>query len=109
MSAECSPDVQECLRRFREEIDRLDTEIVSILASRLMLCRQIAEFKKLHGIPMMQPARVAGVLENVSALGARHGLDPEFMRSLYREIIDRACQLEDQIIGGHEHTRHVSE
>jgi 4-amino-4-deoxychorismate mutase len=92
-------ETHETLDRFRAEIDRLDKEIVRVLASRLTLCREVAEFKKQYGIPMMQPERVARVLDNACALGERSGLDPAFMRNLYREIIDYACQLEDEIIG----------
>lgn len=88
----------ETLNDFRCELDQLDQELVALLGRRFEICRRVAHFKQQHGIPMMQPGRVAEVKERSAGLAARHGMNPAFMRTLYAHIIDEACRLEDEII-----------
>lgn len=88
------------LAGFRQQIDGIDEEIVDALARRLDLCRRVAEFKRQHEIPMMQPHRVEEVKRRAAQLGARHGLAASFMFDLYSLIIDHACWVEDEIIEG---------
>src|SRR4029078_4050757 len=88
----------EALDEMRRAIDRIDAELLSTLARRLSLCAEVAELKRTHGIPMMQPARVELVLARRAAPAPRHGLRPEFVGRLYMLIIEEACRLEDEII-----------
>jgi len=92
---------QEALLAFRQQIDGIDEEIVGSLSRRLALCKRVAEFKRQHEIPMMQPHRVEEVKRRCAQLGARHGLAESFMFELYSVIIDYACRVEDEIIDGH--------
>jgi 4-amino-4-deoxychorismate mutase len=90
------------LNAFRERIDALDATLVELLAHRLEVCREVARWKRAHGIPMMQPERVEAVKHRCAELGVARGLDADFMRSLYGLIIDHACALEDEIIDAKE-------
>lgn len=91
---------EEVLSGFRRQIDGIDEEIIDALSRRLGLCRRVAEFKRQHEIPMMQPHRVEEVKRRAAQLGARHGLAESFMFDLYALIIDYACRVEDEIIEG---------
>lgn len=95
---DAGPD--EVLAGFRRQIDGIDEEIVDALARRLGLCMRVAEFKRQHEIPMMQPHRVEEVKRRAAQLGAHHGLAESFMFDLYSLIIDHACRVEDEIIEG---------
>jgi len=86
------------LQLQREKLDRLDDEIVSLLGTRLRICRDIAAHKKKSRIPMMQEGRVAEVKRRVVARGKAEGLSEEFLSSLYEMIIAEACRIEDSII-----------
>ena len=55
------------LLTFRKELDELDEQLMSILARRFAVCRQVAEYKAATSIPMMQPARVAEVKRRAAA------------------------------------------
>lgn len=83
---------------FRRELNALDAEIVRLLGQRFGICRAVAHHKREHGIPMMQPGRVAEVKERCAQLAREHGMDPDFARRLYGMIIDEACRMEDEII-----------
>jgi 4-amino-4-deoxychorismate mutase len=86
------------LEGFRAEIDAVDAQIVEGLAKRFEICQRVANFKKQHGIPMMQPERVEAVKQRRRELGMQHGLDGDFMVSLYSIIIQETCRMEDEII-----------
>jgi chorismate mutase len=86
------------LAGFRGELNAVDAEIVRLLGRRYGICRAVAHYKREHGIPMMQPGRVAEVKERCAQMAREHGMDPDFARRLYGMIIDEACRMEDEII-----------
>ncbi|HZV73803.1 MAG TPA: chorismate mutase family protein [Conexibacter sp.] len=93
------------LASFRERIDRVDEQLLGALAERIAICREVAEYKRDCGIPMMQPDRVAAVEERWAELAAERGLDADFARSLASAVIGEGCRVEDAIIGDGENGR----
>lgn len=88
----------ESLTPYREKINRVDSSILDLLAQRLIICKEVAHYKKKHQIAMMQPQRVEMVKQRCVDLGLTKGLRPEFIRDLYSLIIGEACEIEDIII-----------
>jgi chorismate mutase len=86
------------LDNFRLQINRIDDELVDLLAQRLGICREVADFKKANNIPMMQPARVEIVKQRCAERGMGRGLAPDFVRGIYELVIGEACRIEDEII-----------
>jgi methylmalonyl-CoA epimerase len=82
------------LASFRERIDRVDEQLLSVLAERTAICREVAEHKREHDIPMMQPDRVAAVEARWAELAAERGLDEDFARSLARTVVAENCRIE---------------
>lgn len=75
---------------LREEISRLNEEIVERLARRVDVSVRIGAFKGRHGRPIVDPGREARVYEQVRGLAKRHGLDDEGVGRIFREIV-RLC------------------
>ena len=88
------------LASFRERIERIDERLLSALAERVAVCREVAEHKRDEGIPMMQPDRVALVEERWAELARARGVDEGFARRLCRTVIEEGCRVEDAIIDG---------
>jgi|688.fasta_scaffold527047_2 chorismate mutase-like protein len=86
------------LGALRAKIDLLDIEIVSLIANRITICRDVAQYKKKHNIPMMQPNRVNQVIEKCVQLGTQLNLSSTFIQNIYNEIIAEACKVEDELI-----------
>lgn len=82
----------------RDELDALDTQLLDILRRRLECCVSIAQLKREHDIPMMQPSRVGVVQQRAEAFGQEHGISTDFLRNLYDVIITETCRVEDLII-----------
>ena len=88
------------LETYRNKIDIIDSEIISLLASRLNICKEVALHKKKNNIPMMQPERVNQVIEKCIRLGSNFQLSEKLIETLYKIIIAEACRLEDDLIHG---------
>lgn len=86
------------LDEFRAQLNMLDEKLITILSERYEICRAVADFKKEHEIPMMQPDRVEEVKKRCAAMAENKNINPDFVRNLYTLIIEEACRLEDDII-----------
>lgn len=86
------------LEKFRNRIDRLDAQIVALLAERLDVCAEVGVYKHRQGLAVMQPDRVEAVKSRCAEMAASHGLRPAFARALFGKIIEEACDLEDRIM-----------
>ena len=62
------------LEPFRKRLDEVDAKIIALLGQRFAVCREIAEHKRRHEIPMMQPGRVDIVRERYVIGGVLAGM-----------------------------------
>lgn len=74
------------LGEIRQHIDRIDREIVNLLAERGALVNQAASFKK-HPDDVRAPARVEEVIAKVRGIAADTGASPEVVEHVYRSMI----------------------
>jgi chorismate mutase len=96
---EAGPDAAaEDLERLRARLDALDRVLLDAVRDRIRCCACIADVKRRHGVPMMQPHRVAFVQRRAASYAAEHGIDVQFMQSLYQLIIEETCRVEDVVI-----------
>lgn len=51
---------------FRNEIDRIDDQLVDLFVERMNLSQKIAEYKKVHNLPIFMPDRERSVLQRVA-------------------------------------------
>jgi chorismate mutase len=81
---------------LRDEINRLNEEILEKIRERVRVALRIGEVKKRHGMPVVDRAREEAVLNHVKSLAADRGLDPEDVRRVFREIIDLCVRAEEE-------------
>jgi len=89
---------QNGLEPYRRRLDGLDDEIARLLGERFEVCRNIARYKRVHGIPMMQPSRVVVVRDRYLARGEEATLPPEFAADLFELLIAATCKEEDELM-----------
>lgn len=75
------------LARCRDEIERVDREIVSLLAERLSLGRRTGELKREAGLPILDPTREAAVIRRATGVAREAGLPPEPVREVFWQIV----------------------
>ena len=86
------------LETLRAELDRIDAELLAALGARVAVCRSIADYKREHAVPMMQPHRIGVVQQRAARFAEANGLDLTFMKQWYDLIIGETCRIEDLII-----------
>ena len=72
---------------IREEIDRLDRELIALLAERFAYVRRMAEIKQAPTEAHAQD-RIDDVLDKVAAEAEAVGLDRNLIRDMWRSLID---------------------
>ncbi len=74
------------LSEWREEIDRLDRQVVSLLNRRARCVLGLAPVKRRHGVPVREPNREAAVMVNVVKANAGPLPDAAVQR-IYESVI----------------------
>lgn len=88
------------LEGYRARLDEIDEQLVRLFGERFDVCRAVAEHKRVTGIAMMQPDRVAIVRKRYLARGAEVGLPESFTVSFFELMIAATCAMEDELIAG---------
>jgi chorismate mutase len=86
------------LEPFRRRLDEVDEEIARLFGERFQICREVADHKSEHGIPMMQPDRVVVVRQRYLDRGAAVDLPPQFSANLFELVIAATCKMEDELM-----------
>jgi chorismate mutase/prephenate dehydratase len=85
------------IEKLREEIDRIDEEILRLLSERARIARKIGEIKKRRGLEVHVPERERAIFEKVLRIN-REKFGEEFpseaLIHIYREIISACLSLE---------------
>lgn len=76
------------LEEVRQNIDRIDSAIIGLIAERGQYVIQAAAFKKTED-GVRDSSRIERVIANVRQKAADSGADPEMVEALYREMISR--------------------
>lgn len=78
------------IRRRREEIDRIDDIVMTLLAQRLDLALKIGALKGAYDLPILHNGREHEILEKTGRY--KYG---EFVRNIYRTIVEESRKLQE--------------
>lgn len=81
------------LEEVRENIDRIDNEMIKLIAERGTYVIQASAFKK-NEDGVKDTNRVEKVIGKVRAKANEYGADPDMVEALYREMISRFIHME---------------
>lgn len=90
-----SDEVNQILKPYRQKIDCLDEEIVTLLVEREKIIREVAAIKLERDIPAVIKTRVDQVRENAISIAVQKGGDADYMREIYTKLIKLSCDIED--------------
>ncbi|AVO39634.1 chorismate mutase [Pukyongiella litopenaei] len=99
MSTLTAPRDCPTMQALRTQIDRLDKDLVAMLALRARYIDRAAELKPGEGLPANIPDRVDAVLDNVRASADGAGLDPDLAEQVWRLLIGWAIERETVAMG----------
>ena len=78
------------LEVLRDEIDKIDEELLERIAVRMNLAKQIGEYKKNNKVTVLQVNRWQEILQNSLKQGEALGLSKKFVRALLNAIHDES-------------------
>ena len=86
-------DLAEC----RKEIDSIDRQLVRLFEERMDVCRQVGEYKKQNGLPVLDAAREREVLSAKSQLLQDPSLKPH-VTALFESIMASSRMLQEKMV-----------
>ena len=81
------------LEEVRSNIDRIDNEIIKLIAERSDYVKQASSFKK-NESGVKAPNRVEAVIQKVREKALEYGANPDMVEKLYREMISSFINME---------------
>ncbi len=81
------------LEEVRSNIDRIDNEIIKLIAERTDYVKQASSFKKSES-GVKAPNRVEAVIQKVREKALEYGANPDMVETLYREMISSFINME---------------
>ncbi len=85
------------LGKFRGEIDKIDDQIVTLLAKRFAITREIGAMKAASGMAVRDSTRERELFAALSTHATQVGVDPDLVERIYRSIIDVATREQEQL------------
>ena len=87
-----SQQVPDELLALRNQIDRIDEEMLKLLAERFGVTAQVGELKAKNGLDSVDPVREQEKLERLRALAEARSLNSEFILDLFQTIFDEVVK-----------------
>jgi isochorismate pyruvate lyase len=87
------------MAELRAEIDRIDGELVALLARRIACIDRAIELKPAAGLPARIGPRVEEVAGNAARVAAAWGLPAADVEALWRQIIEWSIAREAAVLG----------
>ncbi len=94
------PSGQHALSQLRATIDRIDREIVALLAERVRCLDKVVDVKTRENLPAAIPERIEEVVAHVRAQAQAAGMPPELAELLWRRLIEWSISYEERHLGG---------
>ena len=83
------------LNEIRKEINSIDEQLVKLFVQRMNCSKDVAEYKKANGVPILNEGREKEILDRVYAQGGEYGA---YTKQLFAEIMAISRDLQESIL-----------
>lgn len=90
----------ENLAMLRQQIDRINDELLDLLARRQRVTCEIGQYKKEHRMPVIQQNRYNNLMEQLVKNGEELGLSEDFVRTILAAIHEESVRKQLDIVNG---------
>ena len=88
----------EGIKLLRQQIDKIDNELMDLLAKRMRVCREIGQYKKEHNMQVLQTGRYNEILDKRGVQGSLTGMNPEFVKQVFEHIHEESVRQQIEIV-----------
>ncbi|MCH5228869.1 MAG: bifunctional 3-deoxy-7-phosphoheptulonate synthase/chorismate mutase type II [Muribaculaceae bacterium] len=90
----------ENLALLRQQIDRINEELLELLAKRMRISCEIGQYKKEHHMPVIQQTRYNELMDQLVKNGEDMGMSEEFIRSILAAIHEESVRQQLEVVNG---------
>ena len=83
---------------LRRQIDECDDLLIDTLAKRMRISREIGQYKKEHGMNIVQTSRYSEIIDKRGAQGSLCGIDPECIKRIFEAIHEESVNQQVQVM-----------
>lgn len=88
----------ENLSLLRQQIDKIDNELLEVLSKRMRISREIGRYKKEHRMPVLQANRYNDVIRTRLQLGEEMSMSPEFLKTILLAIHEESVRQQIEVL-----------
>lgn len=93
-----SKQTTESLQLLRQQIDRIDNELLEVLSKRMGVSREIGRYKREHRMSVVQAGRYNEVMASRVKVGEEMGMGAEFLRTVLLAIHEESVRQQIEVI-----------
>lgn len=93
-----SKQTTESLQLLRQQIDRIDNELLEVLSKRMGVSREIGRYKREHRMSVVQAGRYNEVMASRVKVGEEMGMSAEFLRTVLLAIHEESVRQQIEVI-----------
>ncbi|MDE7443589.1 MAG: bifunctional 3-deoxy-7-phosphoheptulonate synthase/chorismate mutase type II [Muribaculaceae bacterium] len=93
-----SNNTTESLTALRQQIDRIDNDLLELLGKRMRVAREIGSYKKEHDMPVIQSNRYNDLMRSRVNAGQQMGMSADFIRTVLQAIHEESVRQQIEII-----------
>ncbi|MBD3300745.1 MAG: hypothetical protein GF347_05335 [Candidatus Moranbacteria bacterium] len=86
------------LKEIRKNLDKLDAQLVAIIAERMRFIPEVAKYKQENNIKRYQPQREKQIIKEKRELAKKYDLNPDLIEDIIQRIIKDAHRIEKKIM-----------
>jgi chorismate mutase len=91
-------DLTTSLATLRKQIDEIDNDLIDLLARRMGISREIGQYKKEHGLTVVQTKRYSEILDKRAAQGALRGIESDCIKKIFESIHEESVRQQINLI-----------
>jgi chorismate mutase len=88
----------ESLTELRRQIDQIDDDLLTVLAKRMRVSREIGQYKKEHNMPVLQTHRYDEILDKRLLQAEELGISSAFMKEILEAIHEESIRQQIEIL-----------
>ena len=85
------------IEKLRNEIDKIDDEILFLLSKRFEISSLIGEIKKKENMPIFQQSRELFIMRKIKLQAEKYKLNKEIFKEIYDVILKQSSKLQSEI------------
>lgn len=83
---------------LRKQIDEIDDALIDLLAKRMRVSREIGQYKKEHGMTIVQTSRYSEILDKRGAQGSLMGIGADCIKQIFESIHEESVRQQVEIM-----------